>query len=197
RFTRAPTPCAVRLWPLSPLHRPAKLGFSPPTTGEGTMTSLEQRISEPAAPAFDDDVEGLMQDYPLTLHHVFWRIERLFGHKEIVTRREHGVHRYTNAELVRRVYRLANALQALGVRPGDRVGTLAWNNYRHLELYYAVPLIGAVLHTLNMRLFTDQLEFVIRDAEDRFLFVDPSLVPVLDKLAGKLPSVEQIVVLAD
>src|SRR5262245_23590125 len=145
----------------------------------------------------DGPVQGLMQDYPLTLHHMFWRLERLFGEREIVTRRETFVHRYSNADLVRRVYRLANALQRLGVRRGDRVGTLAWNNYRHLELYYAVPLIGAVLHTLNMRLFSDQLEFVIRDAADRFVFVDASLVPVLDKLAGKLETVETIVVLAD
>jgi fatty-acyl-CoA synthase len=145
----------------------------------------------------DSPVQGLMQDYPLTLHHMFWRLERLFGEREIVTRRETSVHRYTNADLVRRVYRLANALQRLGVRRGDRVGTLAWNNYRHLELYYAVPLIGAVLHTLNMRLFPDQLEFVIRDAADRFVFVDASLVPVLDRLAGKIETVETIVVLAD
>src|SRR5439155_17812099 len=132
-----------------------------------------------------------------TLHHIFWRVERLFGDKEVVTKRETGVHRYTYADLVRRVYRLANALQRLGVRPGDRVGTLAWNNYRHLELYYAVPLLGAVLHTLNMRLFADQLEFVIRDGADRFIFADASLIPVLQKLEGKLPTVEQIVVLAD
>ena len=138
-----------------------------------------------------------MQDYPLTLHHIFWRVERLFGHKEIVTRRMNGVHRYTNADLAKRVYRLANALQELGVRRGDRVATLAWNNYRHLELYYAVPMIGAVLHTLNLRLFPDQLEFVIRDAEDRFIFIDASLVPILDKLAGKLHGVRDIVVLRD
>jgi acyl-CoA synthetase (AMP-forming)/AMP-acid ligase II len=142
-------------------------------------------------------IQGLMQDYPLTLHHIFWRLERLFGHKEVVTRREHGVHRYTNADLVRRVYRLANALRAMGVRPGDRIGTLAWNNYRHLELYYAVPLLGAVLHTLNMRLFPAQLEFVIRDGGDRFIFVDASLVPVLQNLQGKLETVERIVVLRD
>jgi len=142
-------------------------------------------------------IPGLMQDYPLTVHHIFWRLEHLFGHKQIVTKRATGVHRYTNADLVRRVYQLANLLQQLGVRRGDRVGTLAWNNYRHLELYYAVPLLGAVLHTLNLRLFPDQLEFVIGDADDRFIFVDASLVPVLDKLAGKLGGVRQIVVLRD
>jgi fatty-acyl-CoA synthase len=147
--------------------------------------------------AVENSIPGLMQDYPLTLHHIFWRLERLFGRKEVVTKRQAGVHRYTYAEMVQRVYRLANALQRLGVRPGDRVGTLAWNNYRHLELYYAVPLLGAVLHTLNMRLFPDQLEFVIRDGADRFIFADASLLPVLQTLHGKLPTVERIVVLAD
>src|SRR5579859_3165696 len=146
------------------------------------MTQLRERSTGSGAP-----VQGLMQDYPLTLHHIFWRLEKLFGSKEVVTRREHGVHRYTNADLAKRVYRLANALRRLGVRPGDRVGTLAWNNYRHLELYYAVPLLGAVLHTLNMRLFSNQLEFVIRDGGDRFIFVDASLMPVLQKLHRKLP----------
>ena len=153
------------------------------------MSQLAERATTP--------IPGLMQDYPLTLHHIFWRLEKLFGPKQVVTRREHSIHRYTYADLVRRVYRLANALHNLGIRPGDRVGTLAWNNYRHLELYYAVPLLGAVLHTLNMRLFPSQLEFVIRDGADRFMFVDASLVPVLDKLAGKLETVEHMVVLAD
>src|ERR1051326_706495 len=162
-----------------------------PSSGGATVTSLAETSSA------SRPIEGLMQDYPLTLHHIFWRLEKLFGPKEIVTRREHGVHRYTNAELARRVHRLANALRRLGVRPGDRVGTLAWNNYRHLELYYAVPLLGAVLHTLNMRLFPAQLEFVIRDGGDRFIFADASLVPVLQSLQGKLEGVERMVVLAD
>jgi fatty-acyl-CoA synthase len=156
-----------------------------------TMTSLADSVD------VSRPIEGLMQDYPLTLHHVFWRLEKLFGPKEVVTRREKGIHRYTNADLAKRVYRLANALRRLGVRPGDRVGTLAWNNYRHLELYYAVPLLGAVLHTLNMRLFSAQLEFVIRDGGDRFIFADACLVPVLQNLHGKLEGVERIVVLAD
>src|SRR6202171_2843772 len=115
------------------------------------MSQVAERTSAADAP-----IQGVMQDYPLTLHHVFWRLEKLFGAKEVVTKRENSVHRYTYADLARRVYRLANALHRLGVRPGDRVGTLAWNNYRHLELYYAVPMLGAVLHTLNMRLFPDQ-----------------------------------------
>jgi acyl-CoA synthetase (AMP-forming)/AMP-acid ligase II len=142
-------------------------------------------------------VDGLMMDYPLTLQHVLWRVQRLFGKKEIVTKREEGVHRYTYADLSRRVAQLAHVLRRLGVKPGDRVATLAWNNYRHLELYYAVPCTGAVLHTLNLRLFPDQLEFTIKDAGDSVLFVDRTLLPLLSKVAGRIPTVRQIVVLND
>jgi fatty-acyl-CoA synthase len=138
-----------------------------------------------------------MMDYPLTLQHMLWRAERLFAKKEIVTRREEGLHRYSYVDLADRVGQLANVLQRLGVKPGDRVATLAWNNYRHLELYYAVPCTGAVLHTLNLRLFPDQLEFTIKDAEDSVVFVDKTLLPLLDRVAGRIPSVRQIVVLND
>jgi fatty-acyl-CoA synthase len=142
-------------------------------------------------------MKGLMQDYPLTTQHMLWRLERLFDRKEIVTRREAELHRYHYSDLARRVYQLANVLTRLGVRPGDRVATLAWNNYRHLELYYAIPCMGAVLHTLNLRLFPDQLEFTIRDAEDTVLFVDATLLPVLNRVAGRIPSVRTIVVMND
>jgi fatty-acyl-CoA synthase len=142
-------------------------------------------------------MKGLMQDYPLTTQHVLWRVERLFDHKEIVTRREEGLHRYRYSDLARRVSQLANMLARLGVRQGDRVATLAWNNYRHLELYYAIPCMGAVLHTLNLRLFPDQLEFTIRDAGDSVIFVDRTLVPLLNRVAGRLPSVRTIVVMND
>jgi fatty-acyl-CoA synthase len=142
-------------------------------------------------------VDGLMMDYPLTLRHMLWRAERLYDKKEIVTQREQGQHRYSYTDLARRVGQLANVLTSLGVRPGDRVATLAWNNYRHLELYYAVPCIGAVLHTLNLRLFPDQLEFTIKDAGDTVIFADKTLLPVLDRVAGRIPSVRQIVVLND
>jgi fatty-acyl-CoA synthase len=142
-------------------------------------------------------VEGLMQDYELSLQHVLWRIERLHPKKEIVTKRDQGMHRITNGEMVSRINRLAGALKRLGVKPGDRVATLAWNNYRHLELYYAVPCMGAVLHTLNLRLFPEHLEFIIKDAEDKVLFVDQTLLPLLKPLEGKIPSIETIVVMAD
>src|SRR5579862_2481472 len=142
-------------------------------------------------------MRGLMQDYPLTVQHMLWRLERLWQRVPVVTQRENEVHRYTYAEAVPRMRQLAAALKRLGVREGDRVGTLAWNNYRHLELYYAIPCMGAVLHTLNVRLFPDQLEFVIKDAADKVIFVDKTLLPILNQLAGKLDGVEHIVVLND
>src|SRR5216684_5590084 len=138
-----------------------------------------------------------MQDYELSVQHVLWRLERLHSKKEVVTKREQGLHRITNGDLVRRVNRLAGALKRLGVKPGDRVATLAWNNYRHLELYYAVPCMGAVLHTLNLRLFPQHLDFIVNDAEDKVLFVDQALIPLLKPLMGKIPSIERIVVMAD
>jgi fatty-acyl-CoA synthase len=142
-------------------------------------------------------VEGLMQDYELSLQHVLWRVERLHQKKEVVTKREQGVHRMTNAEMVPRINRLAGALKRLGIKPGDRVATLAYNNHRHLELYYAVPCMGAVLHTLNLRLFPQHLEFIVNDAEDKVLFVDQPLIPLLKPLLGKIPSVQQIVLMTD
>ncbi len=138
-----------------------------------------------------------MQDYELSLQHVLWRVERLNQKKEVVTKREQGYHRITNGDLVRRVNRLTGALKRIGVKPGDRVATLAWNNYRHLELYYAVPCMGAVLHTLNLRLFPQHLEFIIKDAEDKVLFVDQTLLPLLKPLAGKIPSIKQFVLMTD
>jgi acyl-CoA synthetase (AMP-forming)/AMP-acid ligase II len=142
-------------------------------------------------------MKGLMQDYPLTVQHMLWRMERLFDRKEIVTKREEVLHRYSFTDLARRTHRLANVLSRLGVRGGDRIATLAWNNYRHLELYYAIPCMGAVLHTLNLRLFPDQLAFTIKDADDSVLFVDKTLIPVLNQVAGRIPSVRAIVVMSD
>jgi fatty-acyl-CoA synthase len=138
-----------------------------------------------------------MQDYELSLQHVLWRLERLHQRKEVVTKQEQGDHRTTNGEMVPRINRLAAALKRLGIKPGDRVATLAWNNYRHLELYYAVPCMGAVLHTLNLRLFPQHLEFIINDAEDKVLFVDQTLLPLLKPLTGKIPSVKKFVLMSN
>jgi fatty-acyl-CoA synthase len=104
-------------------------------------------------------------------------------------------HRCTWRDVFRRTRQLANALTAAGVKPGDRVASLAWNDYRHLELYYAVSCMGAVMHTINPRLFPEQLEYIVNHAADRVLFIDPTLLPLLEVLKGKIPCVERIVVM--
>src|SRR2546423_10436684 len=142
-------------------------------------------------------MRSTMPDFPLTLQHFLWRSTTLFPSKEIVTRRETGRHRYTYADFGRRVAQLAPALKGLRVSPGDRVGTLAWNNYRHLELYFAAPCAGAVLHTLKPRLVPEHLEFVINDADDKGDFVDASLVPALQRIAKSLKGVKHFVVMTD
>src|SRR5881227_2099673 len=138
-----------------------------------------------------------MQDYELSLQHVLWRVERLHQNKEVVTKRDEGIHRTTYGEMVPRINQLAGALKRLGIKPGDRVATLAFNNHRHLELYYAVPCMGAVLHTLNLRLFPQHLEFIINDAEDKVLFVDQALLPILKPLVGKIPTIKTMVLMGD
>src|SRR5947199_6014920 len=138
-----------------------------------------------------------MQDYELSLQHVLWRVERLHQNTEVVTKRDEGIHRTSYGEMVPRIHRLAGALKRMGIKPGDRVATLAWNNNRHLELYYAIPCMGAVLHTLNLRLFPQHLEFIINDAEDKVLFVDQSLLPLLKPLVGKIPSIKTVVLMGD
>ena len=142
-------------------------------------------------------MQGLMMDYPLTLTPLMERARRLFPKKEIVTKAGQSLERYTYAQMIERVARLANALEKLGVQRGDRVATFAWNNARHLELYWAVPCMGAVLHPLNLRLPGDQLAYIIAHADDQILFVDPSLLPAVEKLAPHLKSVKHYVVMGD
>ncbi len=141
-------------------------------------------------------MQGLMMETPLTLTSIFEHAVRYFGRKEIVTQRPEGPpHRYTYAECGRRVRRLARALQQAGIGPGDRVATFAWNTYEHLECYYAIPCLGAVMHTVNIRLHPDQLAFIINDAEDQVIFCDRSVVAALDQLAGRLPTVRLVVLM--
>src|ERR1043165_1405234 len=142
-------------------------------------------------------MHAVMQDFPLPLHHILWRMEKLFARKTIVTKREHGLHRYTYADLAARARRLAAALTRLGVQRGDRVATLAWNNYRHVELYYAVPGMGAVLHTLNLRLSPEQLAFIANDAGDSVIVVDESLLPLLDKFRAEVRTLRHVIVMSD
>src|SRR5215212_5784167 len=143
-------------------------------------------------------LEGLVQhDYPLTLQHVLGRMRNVYGASEVVTLTSGGTERATYAEVCARVDRLANALRSLGVEEGDRVATFAWNSQRHLEVYLATPCIGAVLHTLNLRLFAEQLTYIANHAEDKIVFVDDSVVPLLEKVADTFETVEHYVVMGD
>lgn len=144
-------------------------------------------------------MNGLMMNEPLLLSTLLWRTERLFADKEIITRLGSGrYHRYTYREYGQRVRRLANALSALGVEFGDRVATMAWNNYRHFETCFAVPGMGAVLHTVNLRLFPDQQQFLINHAGDSILILDEDQVDLVEQLAEMgLPSIRAYVVLCD
>lgn len=142
-------------------------------------------------------MQGLMMDFPLTLQHAFNRAVRFFPRKEIVTRTNNGMHRYTYREWGKRTIQLAHALQNAGVNQGERVATFGWNTYRHLELYFAVPCLGAVLHTLNIRLFAEQLVYIVNNAEDKVIFVDSDQVPVLESLADQLTSVQLYVIIGE
>jgi fatty-acyl-CoA synthase len=142
-------------------------------------------------------MRGLMMDSQLTITRILERARTLFPEKTIATRTERGLFRYTYGDLVRRAARLANGLRTLGVGSGDRVGTFAWNTHRHLELYLGVPTSGAVLHTVNIRLFPEQICYIVNHAADRVLFVDDALVAGLEPHAKELASVRHYVVMGD
>ncbi len=130
-------------------------------------------------------LHGLMQhDHPLTLQHVLRRMRWVYADSEVVTLTDGRLRRTPYGELCDRVDRLCQGLAALGVEQGDRVATFAWNTQEHLELYYAAPCVGAVLHTLNVRLSDEQLTYVINHAQDRVVFVEDNLVPVIERVAG-------------
>jgi fatty-acyl-CoA synthase len=143
-------------------------------------------------------IQSTMQDRPLSLGHLLKHGERVYAESEVVTLRGEGdVQRARFGEVSRRAARLAAALTRLGVCPGERVGTFCWNTQEHLEAYLAVPAMGAVLHTLNIRLSPEQLTFVINHAEDRIVLVDASLVPLLAAVAGQLTSVRHFIVIGE
>ena len=143
-------------------------------------------------------MQGLMMQMPLTITSIMRHADRVNGAVEIVSvTAENPRHRCSFAEVFRRARQLANALLRAGVRPGDRIGTLAWNDYRHLELYYAVSCIGAVLHTVNPRLYPEQITYIVNHAGDRFLFADLTLLPLVEQLRPALRSVERVIVLGN
>src|SRR5262245_1785864 len=145
-------------------------------------------------------VESLVQnDFEITLQHVMRRMRTMNSHVEIVTLldAEGNVARSNYGDVVRRADKLANALGGLGVRPGDRVATFAWNTQQHLEAYLAVPCMGAVLHTLNIRLSDEQLAYIVNHAKDRVIIVDGSLLAQLEKVLPAIGGAEHSIVIRD
>jgi acyl-CoA synthetase (AMP-forming)/AMP-acid ligase II len=141
---------------------------------------------------------GLMMDSPLLISTLIRHADENHGDTEIVSRTvEGGIHRYTYREAHRRALGLAGALTALGVRAGDRVATLAWNGYRHFELYYAVSGMGAVLHTVNPRLFQEQIVYMLNHAEDTYMFFDLTFIRLLESIAAQCKAVKGYVAMTD
>lgn len=154
-----------------------------------------------AASAFHGNVLtmlGLMQNWPLRLHRVIDHAAIQHGTREVVSRSVEGpIHRTDYARVRQRALQGAKRLVKDGVRPGDRIGTLAWNTWRHLECWYAITGAGAIYHTVNPRLFTEQIAWIINHAEDRMILTDLTFVPMLEKMQAQLPTVEKFIVLTD
>ena len=141
---------------------------------------------------------GLMQDWPLLCHRIIEHAARYHGTQEVVTRSVEGPIVRTNyAEIHKRALKVSQMLQRDGIKLGDRVATIAWNTARHLECWYGIMGIGAICHTVNPRLFPEQIAWIVNHAEDRVVMTDTTFVPLLEKLADKLPSVERYIVLTD
>jgi acyl-CoA synthetase (AMP-forming)/AMP-acid ligase II len=141
---------------------------------------------------------GLMQDWPLLIHRVIDHAATQHGQRAVVSRSVEGpMHRTTYADVRSRALRIAKRLERDGIRLGDRVATLAWNTWRHLEVWYGITGIGAIYHTVNPRLFEDQIAYIVNHAEDRFLFLDLTFVPLIEKLQDRLPTIERFVVFTD
>ena len=142
---------------------------------------------------------GLMQDFPLLVHRVLGHAARWHGETEIVSRSVEGpIHRTTYAELDRRARALASAVQKrLGIGLGSIAGTMAWNTWRHMEIWYGVMGLGGIVHTLNPRLFADQLDYIVNHAGDQWIFTDLSFVPLFEKLQERLPQVKGFIVMTD
>ena len=145
----------------------------------------------------DLTMQGLMQDVPLTLTHLFERAEKLFFDKSLVTSTAVGLERTTYGEWAQRTRRLGGVLDDLGVSADGRVGTFAWNTAKHLELYFGIPCTNRVLHTLNIRLFPEQVVYIVNHAEDEVIFVDRSLIGLLWPLVDQFQTVRHIVVMDD
>ena len=143
-------------------------------------------------------MHGLMMDMQLSIASFITHAEKVHSRARIVSRKpEGGIFSYTYADAAKRVRQAANLLKKLGVKHQDRVATLAWNTHRHYELYFAVSGSGAILHTVNPRLFPEQIIYILNHAEDEVLFVDIQFIPLIEKIKTQLPLLKHIVVLVD
>ena len=141
-------------------------------------------------------MKGLIMDSQLTITSIMEHADKIHGASEIVSfTADNPEHRYSYKDAFQRTRQLANALKDLQFKRGDRIATLAWNDYRHFELYYAISCSGQICHTINPRLFPEQIEFIINHAEDKLIFTDPMFIPLLEALKSRLPTVEGYVVL--
>lgn len=138
-----------------------------------------------------------MMEYPLSIRSILYRVKTIFPKKEVVSRDFSGIFRYTYGDMYKRTCQLAHALKKLGIQQGDKVASFAWNNHRHLELYFAVPCYGAVLNTVNIRLFRDHLIHCINFAENKVIFIDEDLVPVIEDIQGELKTIKAYVIMTD
>jgi len=178
----------------APAPTPAPASVAAPVA-DSTPATPAAPAPAPTSSISASSIVTTMMDYPLTLQYAADRAKNYFANREIVTLTADGYDRTTYGQVYDRARQMASALEKLGIKQGDRVGTLAWNTSRHFELYLGVPCMGAVLHTLNLRLPLDQLTFIINDAADRVIFIDADLMPILEKVAGQIPSVEYVVVM--
>src|SRR5690349_9032315 len=166
-------------------HRPLEIGRADASTC-------------PKSDRREEMMRGLMSERPLLISGILQHAANFHADTEIVSRLVDGsIHRYSYADAEHRSRQLAQALLGLGVAPGDRVGTLAWNTYRHFELYYAISGIGAVCHTINPRLFDEQIVYIVNHARDRLLFVETSFIPLIERLRPLLPADCRIVLLGE
>ena len=141
---------------------------------------------------------GLMQDHPLLISTIFEHAIKNYSNQEIVSNRvEGGIHRYTYFDWGKRTKKLANAFKSFGLKESDRVGTLAWNGYRHLEIYYATSSSGLVCHTINPRLHPDQVSYIVNHAQDKILCVDLNILPLVEKASENFKTVKAIIIMTD
>jgi fatty-acyl-CoA synthase len=138
-----------------------------------------------------------MMNVPLTVGSLLERAEKFFPKKKVISRTLSGIHRLTYREIGQRTRKLASALEKLGIEKGDRVGTFAWNHHRHLEIYFAAPGMGAVLHTINIRLSAEHISYIVNHAEDQIIFVDEDLLPLLERVQDRLKTVKAFVIMTD